>query len=109
MFVLLITVIAVVSFIAVTYLNKAYDDDEMDARSLMSFLLISDIHLDIFYKSRAGVKGYCRNSSMQSTYDAPYGKIGCDSPPQLLDEALHAMKQRAAKLRNLDFVMLPGE
>lgn len=102
-------VTALTIFIAVTYLNKEYDVDEVDAKRSRSFLLISDIHLDIFYESQADVKGFCRNSSMQSTYDAPYGKIGCDSPPQLLDDALDAMQKRAAKLGHLDFIMLSGE
>ncbi len=115
-FVLSIILIALVIFIAVTYgMNLQCDDDQTTNRqesgNSISFLLYSDIHLDLFYKAEAasGKGSFCRNQSKLSTYNAPYGRIGCDSPFGLLNEVLNAMKQQANNLTNLDFVMLSGK
>ena len=112
--VLLMIVIGLVAFIVVTYVKElqCYDDGDnhRESKKLISFLLFSDVHLDPFYKSDsvAGKKSFCRNESMPSTYNAPYGRIGCDSPSELLHEVVNAMKQRANNLSNLDFIMLSG-
>lgn len=111
-FVLLMIVIVLVVFIAVTYVKELQcrddDDDSTQSKKLISFLLFSDVHLDLYYKSMAGKSSFCRNESEPSTYHAPYGRIGCDSPSELLDKVMNAMKQKANNLSNLDFVMLSG-
>ncbi len=124
-FVLSIIVVALVICIAVTYSMSLHCDDDQttnreesgnttnrqESGNSISFLLYSDIHLDLFYKAQAasGKGSFCRNQSKLSTYNAPYGRIGCDSPLGLLNEVLNAMKQQANNLTNLDFVMLSGK
>lgn len=112
--VLMIIVVALVIVIAVTYSKQLQCRDDHDnsteSSKLISFLLFSDIHLDLFYKSvaAAGKDSFCRNESKPSTYNATYGRIGCDSPLELLHQLLNAMKQKANSLSNLDFLMLSG-
>ncbi len=112
-FVLSIILVALVICIAVTYgMSLQCDDDQITNRQeSISFLLYSDIHLDLFYKAEAasGKGFFCRNQSKLSTYKAPYGRIACDSPLGLLNKVLNAMKQQANNLTNLDFVMLSGK
>ena len=110
----MIIVVVLVIFIAVTYLKQLQcrddDDNSTESSKLMSFLLFSDVHLDPFYKygAAAGKNSFCRNESKPSTYNATYGRIGCDSPLELLHQLLNAMKQKASSLSNLDFLMLSG-
>ena len=114
--VLLIILLALVILIALTYGMKLQCDDNDDngthkksKSSSTSFLLFSDIHLDLFYKegAPAGKMSFCRNESMPSTYNAPYGRIGCDSPLTLLNQVLSAMKEQESNV-SVDFVMLSG-
>ncbi|XP_028412957.1 sphingomyelinase phosphodiesterase D-like isoform X2 [Dendronephthya gigantea] len=113
-FILFALLIGVVIFIALTYAFKwQCDDDENEHTSQtnnpLSFLLFSDIHLDPWYKAMAGDK-YCRNTSIQSAYNASYGRPGCDSPLKLLNEVLNGMKSvRAKNITKMDFVMLSGD
>jgi hypothetical protein len=139
-FVLSVTVIALVVVIAVTYGNDLQCDDKYHknhahtrsknsskihnsttgnknsstihnstaSNNSISFFLFSDVHLDPYYKATAG-NDFCRNESKPSTYNASYGRIGCDSPLRLLLEGLNAMKEHAHNLPNLDFVMLSGK
>ena len=139
-FVLSVTVIALVVVIAVTYGNDLQCDDKYHknhahtrsknsskihnsttgnknsstihnstaSNNSISFFLFSDVHLDPYYKATAG-NDFCRDESKPSTYNASYGRIGCDSPLRLLLEGLNAMKEHAHNLPNLDFVMLSGK
>ena len=123
MFLLLIIVIVLVILITVTYGKDLQCDDDdrnnqehtrrknssTESNNLISFLLFSDVHLDQFYKATAGIDSFCRNESEPSAYNAPYGRIGCDSPLRLLNDALNAMKKQANNLPNLDFIMLSGK
>ena len=115
--VLLVILLALLILIAVTYALKLPCDDNDDngthkksRSSSTSFLLFSDIHLDLFYKedAPAGKMSFCRNESMPSTYNAPYGRIGCDSPLGLLNQLLNAMKEQESNV-SVDFVMLSGD
>ena len=117
MFVLLMIILALVIVIGVTYGMKLQCDDNDDKNAMhkkrksssTSFFLISDIHLDLFYKegAPAGKMSFCRNESMSSTYNAPYGRVGCDSPLNLLNQVLDAMKKQENNV-SVDFIMLSG-
>jgi protein-arginine kinase activator protein McsA len=74
----------------------------------VSFLLFSDIHLDLMYKKTADKHSFCRNANMKHSHIASYGRIGCDTPLALLQNALSAMKQKTKNLSKLDFILVPG-
>ena len=74
----------------------------------VSFLLFSDVHLDLMYKKTADKRGFCRNETIKSSHIASYGRIECDSPLSLLLNALSAMKPITKKLSKLDFILVPG-
>ena len=74
----------------------------------VSFLLFSDVHLDLTYKKTADKGGFCRNESIKSSQAAGYGRTGCDSPLSLLQNALSEMKQKTRHLPKLDFILVSG-
>ena len=73
-----------------------------------SFLLFSDVHLDLMYKNTADKSGFCRNESIKSSHTASYGRIGCDTPLSLLQNALSAMKQKTMHSSKLNFIIVAG-
>lgn len=65
-----------------------------ESGEVLKFLYISDFHLDPYYKMNVSDKDSCRQVVNATTagYDAPYGRIGCDSPQLLVENTLKAMK-----------------
>ena len=79
-------------------------------RNSASFLLFSDVHLDLMYRETADKSSFCRNTSIKGVCSAKFGRIGCDTPVCLLRNALSAMKRKARHLEsNLDFILVPGK
>ena len=74
---------------------------------VMKFLHISDFHFDPFYDKSWSVESYCHTQGSNATadYEAPYGRIGCDSPESLLDSSLQAMKKHGDGVK---FIILSG-
>lgn len=93
--------------------NNALDKSKLHATTNVdkpvSFLLFSDVHLDLMYKKTADKTGFCRNETIKSSHTASYGRIGCDTPLSLLQTTLYAMKQKTSHLSKLDFILLAGE
>ena len=90
---------------------KNYDHDpgkvhfSSNGNKSRTFLLFTDVHLDLMYKKTGDKSGFCRNKNARSP-PADFGRIGCDTPLNLLQSALSAMKQ---KTRNPEFILMPGE
>lgn len=51
----------------------------------IEILLLTDIHLDLFYKADASVDGMCRNSNLKADWEALFGRTGCDTPAPLFE------------------------
>ncbi len=79
-----------------------------NTHNTVSFLLFSDVHLDLMYKKTADKGGFCRNESIKSSHAAAYGRIGCDTPLSLLQNALSEMKLKTRRLPKLDFILISG-
>ena len=72
----------------------------------LKFLLVSDIHLNPFYNKSLGASTWCSPLAGSSVdYEAPYGRIGCDSPEDLLTITLAGMKKKG---NDAKFVILSG-
>ena len=73
----------------------------------LKFLHVSDVHYTPFYNKSVDESNWCQSSGATSTadYEAPYGRIGCDSPADLWLIALKGMKEKA---RDANFIMLAG-
>ena len=71
----------------------------------LKFFHVSDVHLDPFYNKAADVSTYCQGSGLTADYEAPYGRIGCDSPLALWKIALLGMKEEG---QSAEFMMLSG-
>ena len=77
-------------------------------RNVLTFLHVSDIHFDPGYNQSMNEDTYCHSSDdSQPTadYEAPYGRIGCDSLEWLWDSALSAMKEKG---KGAKFILLTG-
>ena len=76
-------------------------------RHKVKFLHVSDVHYTPFYNKSVDESSWCESSGVSSTaaYEAPYGRIGCDSPADLWLIALDGMKEKA---RDAKFIMLSG-
>ncbi|RMX40093.1 hypothetical protein pdam_00002226, partial [Pocillopora damicornis] len=72
----------------------------------LKFFHVSDVHLDPFYNKAADVSTYCQGSGLTADYEAPYGRIGCDSPLALWKIALLGMKEEG---QSAEFMMLSGD
>ena len=86
-------------------------NDIEDHKNKLHFLWFSDLHLDLYYKPTASPDwstSYCRNANESADYNAPFGRIGCDSPPELLRSALYAMKNVARKSMKPNFIIMTG-
>ena len=74
----------------------------------LKFFHVSDIHFDPFYNASADEKTWCHyweGSCARADYEAPYGRIGCDSPKILWKIALSGMKEKGC---DAEFMMLSG-
>lgn len=110
-------------FCVLTYTSRFHCDDHNHNKITLEkenkktdkhvhFLWFSDIHLDLYFKSSASPdwsKSYCRNASVPAGYDAPFGRIGCDSPQTLLRNALYAMRNTAVGKLKPKFIVFTGE
>lgn len=77
-------------------------------RDKLKFLHVSDVHYTPFYNKSVDESNWCDSSGASSTadYEAPYGRIGCDSPAALWLITLDGMKEKA---RDAKFIMLAGD
>ena len=76
---------------------------------IVKFLHVSDIHFDPFYDKSMDKDTYCHNSGDSeptADYEAPYGRVGCDSPEVLWDSVLSAMKDKGSGAK---FMLLTGK
>ena len=76
-------------------------------RHELKFLHVSDVHYTPFYNKSLDENSWCQSSEDSSIadYEAPYGRIGCDSPADLWLITLDGMKEKA---RDAKFIMLTG-
>ena len=77
-------------------------------KSKLKFIHVSDIHLDPFYDKSMDESTWCHGSAgsnHSAAYEAPYGRIGCDSPEELLTITLAGMKEKG---RGAKFIVLSG-
>lgn len=76
-------------------------------QNILKFLHVSDIHLDPFYDKSIDKTTRCHaaGSTSNADYEAPYGRIGCDSPTDLLELTLSAMREKGD---NAKFIILTG-
>lgn len=73
----------------------------------VKFVLFSDYHFDYYYNDGVSDKPTsCRKLGQyaNASYRAPYGRIGCDSPPALVDSMLDAVR----KEDGASFVLMTG-
>ncbi|XP_078353995.1 cyclic GMP-AMP phosphodiesterase SMPDL3A-like, partial [Oculina patagonica] len=78
-------------------------------KNKLKFLHVSDIHLDPFYDKSSDESTWCHRSAGSNSsadYEAPYGRIGCDSPEELWTITLAGMKK---KEKNANFIVLSGD
>jgi sphingomyelin phosphodiesterase acid-like 3 len=77
--------------------------------SWIKFYHLSDVHLDPDYVDTISAATFCRNSTnFRLAANAPYGRIGCDSPELLVRNTFHAMKN-ASKDEKPDFIIITGD
>lgn len=90
------------------------------------FLVLSDVHLDLFYDAAQSPSSFCRDSALESHYnissaagfcdsddydysddlDFSLGKFGCDTPRSLVISTLTAMREACP---DPDFILLGGD
>eukprot|EP00535_Pseudo-nitzschia_heimii_P013544 CAMPEP_0197199022 /NCGR_PEP_ID=MMETSP1423-20130617/33674_1 /TAXON_ID=476441 /ORGANISM="Pseudo-nitzschia heimii, Strain UNC1101" /LENGTH=714 /DNA_ID=CAMNT_0042652873 /DNA_START=57 /DNA_END=2201 /DNA_ORIENTATION=+ len=83
------------------------------------FLWLSDLHLDPFYGTNLAVSyrtgTNCSLPDNATLLDHPYGRVGCDAPPSLLESALQNVKDLSTSQnngdsdKNIDFVLVVGD
>ena len=77
--------------------------------SWIKFYHLSDVHLDPDYVDTISEATFCRNSTNFSlAVNAPYGRIGCDSPELLVRNTFRAMKN-TSKDEKPDFIIVTGD
>lgn len=77
-------------------------------RNKLKFLHVSDVHYDPFYDKSMDESTWCHRSegaNSSADYEAPYGRIGCDSPADLWSIALDGMKEKG---HDAKFILLTG-
>ena len=77
-------------------------------RNRLKFLHVSDFHFDPLYDKSTDESTWCRRfaeSNSSAAYEAPYGRIGCDSPEELLTITLAGMKEKG---NDAKFIILSG-
>ena len=77
-------------------------------RKVTKFMHVSDVHFDLFYNQSISKDTSCRSTEgfKIADYEAPYGRIGCDSPEWLLESTLAAMKEKG---KDAEFILLTGK
>lgn len=77
-------------------------------RKVTKFMHVSDVHFDLFYNQSISEDTSCRSTEgfKIADYEAPYGRIGCDSPQWLLESTLAAMKEKG---KDAEFILLTGK
>ena len=83
------------------------------------FLWLSDLHLDPFYGTSLAAShktgNNCSLPDNVTILEHPYGRVGCDAPPSLLESALHNVKNLSTSQNNgdidnyIDFVLVVGD
>ena len=71
--------------------------------------VISDMHLNVKYRPDLSEKTFCEDNNGQAESAemyAPYGRIGCDPPPLLLEKLLQRLNQTDGQI---DILFLPGD
>ena len=76
-------------------------------RDELKFVHVSDVHYTPLYNKSVDESSWCQSSGASSTadYEAPYGRVGCDSPADLWLITLDGMKEKA---RDAKFLMITG-
>eukprot|EP00118_Oscarella_pearsei_P009979 m.59030 g.59030 ORF g.59030 m.59030 type:complete len:495 (+) comp34857_c0_seq2:111-1595(+) len=76
----------------------------------LRFYHLADIHYDPYYDSSlAASPSFCRPAPQnQSSYPAPYGRVGCDTPLALLNSAVKAMEV-VDEEHTADFIVVTGD
>ena len=77
-------------------------------RKVTKFMHVSDVHFDLFYNQSISKDTSCRSTEgfKMADHEAPYGRIGCDSPEWLLESTLAAMKEKG---KDAEFILLTGK
>ena len=77
-------------------------------RKVTKFMHVSDVHFDLFYNQSISKDTSCRSKEgfKMADHEAPYGRIGCDSPEWLLESTLAAMKEKG---KDAEFILLTGK
>ena len=77
-------------------------------RKVTKFMHVSDVHFDLFYNQSISKDTSCRSTEgfKIADHEAPYGRIGCDSPEWLLESTLAAMKEKG---KDAEFILLTGK
>jgi hypothetical protein len=89
-------------------LNTTNPNQKQSLKDAAKFLLFSDFHFDYFYDdSIAPEPTNCRKlgNYTKASYQAPYGRVKCDSPAALIDIMLEATK---AIGEDYNFVLMTG-
>lgn len=86
------------------------DNERVFKNNTIKFIHWSDIHYDPFYNETVPSKFFCRQQlALESdNYLAPYGRIGCDSPLNLVENTLNAMKN-ITEDEEIKFMLLTGD
>lgn len=101
-------------------LMLVFDDRMMSAKQtdkdIAHFYHMTDFHVDLKYNSSSPASTFCRYNNDPSTIpqladtQAYYGRIGCDSPKALIDNALLAAKViPLTSQQHVDFVIASGD
>lgn len=74
-------------------------------RKVTKFMHVSDVYFDLFYNQSISEDTSCRSTEgfKIADYEAPYGRIGCDSREWLLESTLAAIKEKG---EDADFILL---
>lgn len=78
-------------------------------RKIVKFIHVSDIHFDPSCDQSMDTDTFCHStegSNATADYEAPYGRIGCDSPEWLWESTLSAMKEKGEGAK---FILLTGK
>ena len=75
----------------------------------LKFLYVSDFHLDPLYKANVSAENKCREviNATAAKYEAPYGRIGCDSSQLLVEKTLGSMRDLASE-NDVAFFLFTG-
>ena len=89
--------------------TKGTSSTENESGEVLKFLVASDFHLDPLYKDNVSPTDFCRSkvNGTAADYQAPYGRVGCDSPKLLLDTILKGMKDVDSE-EDVSFLLLTG-